>query len=340
MSQKPVRLGLIGIGTWMKRVHLPNLRLIPDRIEVAAFSTSKEEHAKEVREILKGVAEPKHHATADELLKDDSIEAVIVATPNPVHGVVARSAFERGKHVLCEKPLAVTLAEHDLTVAAAEKHGRVLQVGYELRHAVFTGYLEEHLRNGDVGETRMLWTHVLRSGISTPWRHDLAQTGGLFLEILSHEADLFRRLARSEPARVSAMGDYGASTAGKNFEQGWLNVEFKNGIGATMALSMVAPYDGEIEIGVHGTKGTIRAWYVRREFELLRDGSPKRLSRTYDPDASVEHGFSGARRQLETFAAAVRAGKAEPIADPHGRDALRICLAGFQSLKEGREVRL
>ena len=122
--QKKVRLGMIGAGSF-SREHLEGIRGLKNA-EIIAIADSIEERAKERAEAF---AIPAYYTDYKELLARDDIDAVTLPLPDQVHCQVAVDALRAGKHVLCEKPMALDLDECKAMIAAARETGKQLMVG-------------------------------------------------------------------------------------------------------------------------------------------------------------------------------------------------------------------
>ena len=135
------------------------------------------------------------------LLEDPAIEAVVVVSPNPFHAEQTIAAAHAGKHVITEKPMALTLEDCDAMIATCQEAGVLLMVGQVLRYITPFGGCLEMVRRGDLGKlwganvTRLgTWTGVRR----TTWRGNESWTKGMLWEIYVHRVDSFWLLGRPE----------------------------------------------------------------------------------------------------------------------------------------------
>jgi len=146
-----IRTAVIGTG-FMGRVHLEALRRVEnvDVVEIAGTSLDKAQAAAAGYNVL--------NATGDwrDVIADPSIDAVHITTPNVSHFPIARAAFEAGKHVLCEKPLALTAFEADAMIHAARKAGTFLGEAFMYRLHPQTAKLVDIVKSGAIGEVRMI----------------------------------------------------------------------------------------------------------------------------------------------------------------------------------------
>jgi len=130
MAQK-FRIGIIGCGGIANGKHMPSLAKL-DNIEMVAFCDIIEEKAKKAAKDF-GTKDAKVYLDYKKLLEDKTIDIVHVLTPNSSHCPISCDALEAGKHVMCEKPMAISAAEAQKMVDTAKKTGKKLTVGYQNR---------------------------------------------------------------------------------------------------------------------------------------------------------------------------------------------------------------
>ncbi|MCA9018485.1 MAG: Gfo/Idh/MocA family oxidoreductase, partial [Planctomycetaceae bacterium] len=163
----PLNIGLLGAGWFGREAHLKNLLRLPDVNVIAASSRSAGS-----RDAAKAIVGD-HLLTFDDwrdVLKLDALDAVIVALTNDQHHAAATAAFEAGKHVLCEKPLGLTIAECDAIIAASKSAGKVLQIGHEMRFQRLYQRMKSLVDNGGVGDPRIMWCREYRGPMRPGWR--------------------------------------------------------------------------------------------------------------------------------------------------------------------------
>jgi predicted dehydrogenase len=130
-----------------------------------------------------------------EVLARDDIDVITIATPNSSHEQIAVEALQAGKHVLCEKPLALSLAGARRMAAAARATGRVSSVNYRYRWVPSARYLKELIETGEVGAVRQVFMNYFNAAVLDPrtpvqWRQTRAEGGGVLADIGSHLIDL------------------------------------------------------------------------------------------------------------------------------------------------------
>ena len=186
-----VRIGIIGCGGIAHGKHLPSLAKVPEA-EMVAFCDIVEERAvKAAKE--DGTPDAKCYTDYKELLARKDIDVVHVLTPNRQHSFITVDALEAGKHVMCEKPMAINSAEAKKMLDAAKRTGKKLTIGYQNRFKQDTMYLKKMVENGDLGEIYYAKAlAVRRRGVPT-WGVFLDaenQGGGPLIDIATHALDL------------------------------------------------------------------------------------------------------------------------------------------------------
>src|SRR5215813_11396088 len=146
--ERKLRFGVIGTGSFAEVCHIPGLQSHPGA-EVVVVCGRRRERAEALAEKL-GVPE----ATTDlvALCSREDLDGVTVCTPNAAHREAPLLALAHGKHVFCEKPLGISVAEAEEMARAAEASGRVHQVAFTFRYLFGVEELRRRLREGEVGE--------------------------------------------------------------------------------------------------------------------------------------------------------------------------------------------
>ena len=188
---RKVRIGIIGCGGIANNKHMPALRKIPE-VEMVAFCDIVEERAVKAAADY-GTPDAKVYTDYKELLKDESSEVVHVLTPNRDHSYITVDALEAGKHVMCEKPMAINTAEAQKMVDAAKRTGKKLTIGYQSRFRPDSMYLKQACENGELGEIYYARAQAIRRRAVPTWGVFLdaeKQGGGPLIDIGTHALDL------------------------------------------------------------------------------------------------------------------------------------------------------
>ena len=187
------RVGLAGLGYWG-----PNLARNFDELAELAWlcDLSDEQRARFASRY------PRARLTADfdEMLADDSLEALVVATPVVTHAQLAKRALEAGKHVLVEKPPALTGGETEDLVATAEEHGRVLMPGHLLLYHPGVARLKELIRSGQLGD--VLYVYGNRQNLG-----QIRKDENALWSLGVHDLSVILHLLEEEPSEAWARGE-------------------------------------------------------------------------------------------------------------------------------------
>lgn len=190
-----VKVGVIGTG-FIGPAHIEALRRL-GHVDVAALAERSAELAKSKAQAL-GIA--KSYGDYRELLKDDQIESVHVCSPNYLHYETAKAALEAGKHVVCEKPLAISVAEAEELVELADKTGLVNAVNFNIRYYPLMRQVRTMVQKGDVGQVFAVQGSYLQDWLFHPtdynWRLEPDQSGQsrAIADIGSHWMDLIEHV--------------------------------------------------------------------------------------------------------------------------------------------------
>jgi predicted dehydrogenase len=162
----------------------------------------------------------KCYTQISEMLKGDRVDAVIITVPDRFHREVAEACFKAGKHVLLEKPMALTVGECKAIIRAKEAAGRVLQIGFVLRSTPFYGKIKEILDNGTLGQVMSISAaEHLSVGHSISymrrWHRKKANAGSFLLAKCSHDLDIMNWLTGGRVIRVASFGDLNFFMPGK-----------------------------------------------------------------------------------------------------------------------------
>jgi len=187
-----LRIGIVGLGFIATGKHLPGLAAHPDLCEVVGFCDFEVEKAEKAREQY-GSADSYVTTDYTQLLSDPSIDVIHVCTWNVSHADITCAALEAGKHVLVEKPMAITGADARRMVATAERTGKKLSVGFQNRFRPENQFLHQAIDEGRLGEIYAAQAHaVRRRGVPTwgVFTDKSKQGGGPLIDLGGHAIDL------------------------------------------------------------------------------------------------------------------------------------------------------
>jgi predicted dehydrogenase len=348
MPARQLGVGVIGCGGIANGAHLPNYKRNP-RVQVVAVADVDRERARATAERWKVDA---YYEDYRELLARDDVEAVSITTPVFAHAEPALAAMRAGKHVLCEKPIARTLAEADAMVEASRQAGVLFTMGYQSRFSRLWETSKRILDEGAIGQ--MMAMNVVSTGraaLPQPWflDKDLAG-GGVLMDWGIYTAYMFNWLAGPVSAvqAVTRAFRHEYTAAGKMIhdvkveDTGVATLEFASGA-VGVWYSTWAGLAGHGYTSIDGTEGS----FVMRSAD--EGGSLVFTSKSSDPDY-----LQGWRklpfrelpladqhyRKLDHLVAAVLDGTPLVMTGADGRDALELIQAMYLSAETGQRVRL
>ena len=328
-----VGVGLVGAGR-MGSFHAETLHSRVPGAALVAVADPAPDAARRLTEQLSGQA----FTDPQELVDDPHVRAVVIATPARTHAALVVACAEAGKAVFCEKPMALTLADADAAVAAADRAGIVLQVGFNRRFAADFAAAREVVASGGVGTPQLLRSVIRDPGLADP---GAVRPWTIFYETLIHDLDTLLWLnTGAQPVDVYAVAD--ALVAPEFKDAGLLDtavvvVRFDNGAIATAEASFSAAYGYDIRGEVFGSAGMVTAGSTRTTAmqHWTADGLHAPTVRR-DTDL-----FAAAyTAELSHFVDCVRTGTTPQVTGAEARRALALALGCIRSVQEGRPVRL
>ncbi len=188
---KLIKVGIIGCGGIANGKHMPSLKKVPDCIMVAFCDIVEERAVKAAKEF--GAEGAKVFTDYKELLKESDIDVVHVCTPNRSHSFITVDALEAGKHVMCEKPMAINSIEAKKMLDAAERTGKLLSIGYQNRFRPDSQYMKKEAEDGTFGDIYYARATAIRRRAVPTWGvflNEYEQGGGPLIDIGTHALDL------------------------------------------------------------------------------------------------------------------------------------------------------
>ena len=332
MNEKPYqsRWGIVGLGRVVTGRFVPALSR-SKRSTLAACVTRNPEAAGAFAEKYDV---SKVYASFDQLITDPDIDVTYLATPNLLHYEQSRQALLAGKHVLCEKPLALKIEEGKELIETAKRAGRLLGVAYQLRFEHLFERVRDHVRTGAIGDIRSIRMFGAAAFATHPagWRQNPAE-GGILTDLAVHLLDLVSWLTGLEFVEVSAIAnptEPDRSPIQTISVLGRLGQNCHGIIGATREVA-----NGQNSLTIEGTSGAIviAQWRGAAEYELvLLNGANRNIEKI-----SASQNFE---REIDAFEDEI-GGKSTNLAK--GVDGLRTIVvadAVLQSLRDGRVVKV
>lgn len=270
-NNKKVQCAVMGAGWWATYAHIPALLEHP-HARLVAIQTR---HRDEAQKVAKDFGVPRAYTSAEDLLSEEDLDAVVVASSPNLHFEQARAALQRGLHVLVEKPMTFTAAQARELVSIAEEKGKQLLISspwHYTRHGQEARRLISSGRLGEIRMISMLMTnpvdHLIR-GSSTQPTHgkpylepqpgtysdpQIAGGGQIYTQV-SHAAAYLSFLTGARPAQVFARFHNDGS---RMDIYDVLDIEMENGCLASLASTGATPLDRrDFEVRIYGVRGII-----------------------------------------------------------------------------------
>ncbi len=338
---EPVKVGLVGLGYWG-----PNVARNFDALagcELTWCCDADEESREKWGRVYR---ETKFTDNLDDLLSDDSLEAIVVTTPVPTHAAMVEAVVGAGKHCFVEKPLAQNLADAEKIAAMAEDAGKVLMVGHLLEYHPGIVQLREMIERGELGDIRYIYGQRLNLG-------QLRYDENALWSLGAHDVSVILALAGGElPVEAQARGESFITDGVEDVVFAYMR--FESGLAGHLHLSWLDPhkerkitvvgankmatlndmemerkltvYDKGFDPGPHESSYGGDREYVTRSAGIFSPPIPNReplaiecqhfIDRVNDGEAPRSDGRSGARvvRVLEALQASLDAGgAAQPV---------------------------
>ena len=326
MTSRPLRVAALGMGWWSDVLADAATRSTGIEI-VACFTRSADK-----RRAFAAKYGCRAAASYEEILRDDSIEAIVNTTPNNAHLETTRLAAAAGKHVFLDKPIANTVSDGRAITEVCRKAGVVLALGYQRRRESHFRWIRQQVDDGVFGKLVNAEANISRDRLGkidlTSWRYQAAaMPGGVMLQIGIHYIDVLEyligpiRAVRGQLAQLVLPGD--------NPDVASLMLEHDNGALSTLNASYASASEYYL-MNIYGRDAT--AYYdLHNGLRLLKRGETEPVAvRCAKNDTLVE--------ELEEFAAAARGRGQHEVGGEYATKSLAVVRAGILSAREGRRV--
>jgi predicted dehydrogenase len=252
MNDKPIRYGIVGLGRAGWDIHVAALRPREDATIVAVVDQLEQR-----REEAKAEFGCATYDNFDDMLADDNVDVVVVATPSMAHKSNTIAALNAGKHVACEKPMALNLADADEMIAVAEQTGRQLFIHQNYRFRPEFQYLLHQVLSGRIGKLYHVRCHITNFTRRNDWQTLSKNGGGVLNNTCPHFLDMILQLMGAPVTRV--MGDMQQiASAGDVEDHVKIFLRADNGVTSDIEISSAQKIEGDLPRWVLcGTWGTL-----------------------------------------------------------------------------------
>jgi UDP-N-acetyl-2-amino-2-deoxyglucuronate dehydrogenase len=343
-ADKIIRFGLVGTGG-ISTQHIEAIRAT-DGAQLVAVSSTSADRARAVGDRW-GVP---WTIDRDELLSRGDIDVVAVTTPSGFHAEVALAALRHDKHVIVEKPIALSVADADLLIEEGRRRGRWVAAISQRRFEPAIKILKQAVEAGAFGKIALMVVESVnyrpQSYYDSPaWRGTIALDGGVLMTQAIHEIDLACWLGgpiRSVAAHVATLGHEMEAP-----DTATVSLRFANGTLGTVVATTCASPGFEQEVRIYGDAGHVRI-VGERPAEWEVPGFPPPTAEILDseisPDELAEPTWGtdsiGHTRQYRDLVAAIRENRPPAITAEDGRRAIEVVTAAHESDRVGRAVEL
>ena len=330
-----INVGVIGTGR-IGRLHAENLMVRIPQANLLAVSDIIVEAAEGVAAEL-GV--PAVYQDYRHILDDRSIDAVLICSSTDTHAQIMEEAAQAGKQIFCEKPIALDLAKIDHALAAVERAGVKLQVGFNRRFDHNFARVREIVAAGEIGEPQML--RITSRDPAPPPIEYIKVSGGIFMDMTIHDFDMARFLIGSEVEQVYAAGgvmvDPAIGEAG-DIDTTIITLHYANGVLGAIDNSRQAVYGYDQRVEVFGSAGMVTVSNDRPDSAVVSNASAVRgpLPLFFFVERYTEAYVS----QLKAFVACILEDTLPPVTGIDGRMPVVMGYAAQKSYEEKRPVKL
>jgi 1,5-anhydro-D-fructose reductase (1,5-anhydro-D-mannitol-forming) len=336
-----LRWGIIGAGEIAGRSMAPAL----NRAAATRLTAVYSRHLDKAQAFADRFQAERAYDSLDSMLADPGLDCVYIATPNSLHAEQTVLAARAGKHVLCEKPMAITMEEGELMIEVCARHRVKLGAVYQNRFHPAHFEARRRVASGALGEIQLasaqLCRGYARDGHWRGWRVDPKMTGsGAIVAQAVHPIDLLRFLLGAEVAEVQAMTDE-QPPARPVEEMVYSLLKFRNGTHATVIAGTLVPrYDNDVLLyGAKGKitcKGTLGVPLDNRSGELSVEGDAPALRQEFPLSTSADKML----KMVEDFNRAVIEDTEPAVSGHNGLQMIRIAVALQESSRSGRAVKV
>jgi myo-inositol 2-dehydrogenase/D-chiro-inositol 1-dehydrogenase len=333
-DNKVLRMGVIGAGR-IGKIHAANIATRTPGAVLTAIADVDIAAAEETA-VCYGVSA---HTDYHDILTNEYIEAVAICSATDTHAQIIQDAASVGKHIFCEKPIDLSLEKIDATLAAVEKAGVKLQIGFNRRFDANFRKVRAMISAGQVGEPHIL--RITSRDPAPPPIEYVKVSGGMFLDMTIHDFDMARFLMGCEVEELFVAAavrvDPAIGEAG-DVDTAVITLKFANGAIGTIDNSRQAVYGYDQRVEVFGSEGMVAVsnntadTHVYANATGVHSGKPLNFFLERYMDSYVV--------EMQAFVDAVLNNKPLPIAGEDGRIPVLMALAAAKSYQENQPIKL
>lgn len=331
---EPVRFGVVGLGR-IGSMHAGLLAHdVPGATVTAVADTDPASLAAMTQRLhVRGYADPV------EVINDPDVDAVAICSPTPTHVDLVIAAAAAGKPILCEKPISLDLERTDRALAAAERAGVMLQIGFNRRFDPGHAAVAAAVASGEIGSPELV--RISSRDPAPPSIDYLAVSGGIFVDQTIHDFDMARYVAGSEVVAVTALGAVRVDPKiGELGDVDTVAITLRHADGCLTLIdnSRRAVYGFDQRVEVFGSDGVAASENQPAHGAVIRTAAGGRTAPL--PRFFLERYLPSYVNQWTSFTAAVRDGSRSAVTGHDARAALVLAQAAAESARTGRTVEI
>jgi myo-inositol 2-dehydrogenase/D-chiro-inositol 1-dehydrogenase len=335
MSKPKLHIGIIGAG----RIGAVHAETLAFRLPEAKALIIADINRPAAEEVATRYGIPRVTESAEEVLADPEIEAVLICSSTDTHADLIVAAAGAGKHIFCEKPIDHRLEKIDRALAAVKRFGVQLQIGFNRRFDPNFARMRKAVESGEIGTPQLL--HIISRDPEPPPISYVKVSGGIFLDMTIHDFDMARFLIGSEVEEVFTAA--GVSVDASIGEAGDLDtavvvLRFKNGVIGTIDNCRKAVYGYDQRAEILGSEGAVSTGNCYPNQAVVSTASAVR--RDLPLHFFMDRYAESFANELQAFVKAVLEGSPTPVSGIDGRIPVVMGLAARKSHDEHRAVRL
>lgn len=333
MNISKIGVGVIGTGR-IGRVHIDHLCQNIPNTEVLSICSLDTDIAKTLSEQY---SIPHITSQYNQLLDNSNIDAIVVASSTDTHVEICQAAAHAGKHIFCEKPIALDLTAIEETLTIVKNTGVKFQVGFNRRFDVNFQRLQEVILQGEIGEPHIL--RITSRDPAPPSLEYIKVSGGLFLDMTIHDFDMARYLIGDEVEEIYAVGDVNVDPKiGEvgDIDTAVITLRFKNGVLGTIDNSREAVYGYDQRVEVFGSKGMVSVGNSITDTvtSTVKNGSITSLPHYF----FIERYKQAYLTEMESFIQCIIEDTEPMVSGEDGKIPIQMGYAALKSLSENRPV--
>ena len=306
-TAKAVRWGIVGTGHRGRVAHIPAMQLFPGEMEIVAACDVMENHLQQA--VAKIGGKVQGYTDYQNFLANPDVNAIAIATPNCRHKEMVLAALQAGKHVMCEKPMAISFDECKAMKAAADKSDRVVLYSMQLRYSTRWNAFRQAIEQGKIGRPLLatmlefrgdwnrgdVWQYDDPRLGKVNWRFSHAASGGTLSEKVCHYFDILHWMMGENPKSIACEGGIAKYKDGRDtWDHATTTMTYANGCRATHTLCMFAP--NRLDLQIIGEEGSLLV--EREDSGIVLQSKGKR--ETITPPPEIAHGERGPAKGQET----------------------------------------